>query len=720
MTTQTVERESVTSPDYAAAERFLPWNADKLVYRMLVEPNWLDEGGTDDRFWYSVRARQGTEYVLVEPRQRVRRPASEEERVSKPSAEAGEVRSPDGKWVAFARDGNLLVRDAQSNEEFALTTDGNQSEPYATPLPSPLDSAGVTTRDPLPRIPAIWSPDSRRLLSYRVDAARAGQYHLVQSTPLNGSRRPLLHSYFYPLPGDDPVPTAELFVFDVANRDGRQVSMDPVPMLYYGGPIRDSWTWWDSAGEHIYMLLRSRGCQSLGLVEIDAATGAVRTLVTEFCETGIDPHLTSAGKPNVRTLWNDGGVVWFSQRDGWGHLYLHDANTGQLRRQLTSGNWAVADVLRVDEAGRWVYFTAVGTAAASDPYFELLYRVSLDGGSPELLTAEDATHRITFSPSGDFFIDSYSRIDQPPVTVLRAADGSIVLELERGDIDDLLATGWTYPERFCVKARDGTTDIYGVILRPTRFDPNVKLPVLDDIYAGPQTNRAPASFAGYSSPAHQHPSHAARGFWHAQALAELGFAVVMIDGLGMPFRSKAFRDWSFRQVGDGGIEDHVVALRQLAACHPYLDLARVGIFGHSAGGYASTHAMLRFPDFFKVGVSSAGNHDHRLDKATWIERYMGLPVGDYYHEQANSTLAHQLRGKLLLIHGEMDENVHVASTLQLVDALINADKEFDLLILPNRPHACTDDPYFIRRRWDYFVRHLQGKEPPVHVINRDS
>jgi dipeptidyl-peptidase 4 len=720
MTTRTVERESVTSPDYAAAERFLPWNADKLVHRMLVEPNWLDEGGTDDRFWYSVPTRQGTEYVLVEPRQRVRRPASGEERVSKPSAEAGEVRSPDGKWVAFARDGNLLVRDAQSNEEFALTTDGNQSEPYATPLPSPLDSAGVTTRDPLPRIPAIWSPDSRRLLSYRVDAARAGQYYLVQSTPLNGSRRPLLHSYFYPLPGDDPVPTAELFVFDVANRDGRQVSMDPVPMLYYGGPIRDSWTWWDSAGEHIYMLLRSRGCQSLGLVEIDAATGAVRTLVTEFCETGIDPHLTSAGKPNVRTLWNDGGVVWFSQRDGWGHLYLHDANTGQLRRQLTSGNWAVADVLRVDEAGRWVYFTAVGTAAASDPYFELLYRVSLDGGSPELLTAEDATHRITFSPSGDFFIDSYSRIDQPPVTVLRAADGSIVLELERGDIDDLLATGWTYPERFCVKARDGTTDIYGVILRPTRFDPNVKLPVLDDIYAGPQTNRAPASFAGYSSPAHQHPSHAARGFWHAQALAELGFAVVMIDGLGMPFRSKAFRDWSFRQVGDGGIEDHVVALRQLAACHPHLDLERVGIFGHSAGGYASTHAMLRFPDFFKVGVSSAGNHDHRLDKATWIERYMGLPVGDYYHEQANSTLAHQLRGKLLLIHGEMDENVHVASTLQLVDALIKADKDFDLLILPNRPHACTDDPYFIRRRWDYFVRHLQGKEPPVHVINRDS
>jgi dipeptidyl-peptidase 4 len=304
--------------------------------------------------------------------------------------------------------------------------------------------------------------------------------------------------------------------------------------------------------------------------------------------------------------------------------------------------------------------------------------------------------------------------------VLRKADGGTVMELERGDIDDLLAAGWTYPERFRVKARDGITDIYGVIVRPINFDSTVKLAVLDDIYAGPQTNRAPASFAGYTSPSHQHPSHAARGFWHAQALAELGFAVVMVDGLGMPFRSKAFRDRSFRQVGDGGMEDHVVAIRQLAERHAHLDLERVGIFGHSAGGYASTHAMLRFPDFFKVAVSSAGNHDHRLDKATWIERYMGLPVGDYYHDQANSTLAHQLRGKLLLMHGEMDENVHVASTLQMVDALIKADKDFDLLILPNRPHACTDDPYFIRRRWDYFVRHLQGKEPPAYVITGDS
>jgi len=413
-------------------------------------------------------------------------------------------------------------------------------------------------------------------------------------------------------------------------------------------------------------------------------------------------------------------VLWFSQRDGWGHLYVYDATTGELLEQLTSGAWAVADVLHMDEVGRWVYFTAVGTTAASDPYFELLYRVSLDGGEPQLLTPEDATHRITFSPSGDFFIDSYSRVDQPPVTVLRSATGDVLMELERADIEDLVATGWTCPERFCVKARDGSTDIYGVLIRPTSFNGNSQLPVLDDIYAGPQTNRAPASFAGYTSPSHQHPSHAARGFWHAQALAELGFAVVMVDGLGMPFRSKAFRDWSFRNVGDGGIEDHVVALRQLALQHPYLDLERVGIYGHSAGGYASTHAMLRFPEFFKVAVSSAGNHDHRLDKATWIERYMGLPVGDYYCEQANSTLADNLRGKLLLIHGEMDENVHVASTLQLVDALIKADKDFDLLLLPNRPHACTDDLYFIRRRWDYFVRHLLGREPPAYVITRDS
>jgi dipeptidyl aminopeptidase/acylaminoacyl peptidase len=718
MATQTVEHETLRGPDYAAAERFLPWNAEKLVYRMLVEPNWLDDG---ERFWYSVQTRGGTEHVLVEPRTGVRRGASEEERAAKPSSEPGSALSPDGGRCAFAREGNLYVRDVQSGEEFALTTDGANNRPYATPLPSPLDSAGITSRDPSPRTPALWSPDSRRLLSFRIDAAGAGEYHLVQSTPLNGSCRPLLHSYAYPLPGDEVVPLAELFVFDVAERTSRRVQIEPVPVLYYGGPLRDGWTWWDAAGEHVYMLLRSRGCQSLSLIEISASSGEARTLVEESSDTGIDPHLTSAGKPNVRTLERASGVLWFSQRDGWGHLYLYDATTGDLQRQLTSGNWAVADVLHVDEVGRWVYFTAIGTPAASDPYFELLYRVSLDGGPPQLLTAEDATHRVAFSPSGDFFVDSNSRVDQPPITLLRtAANGDVVLELERADIQDLLATGWTYPERFRVKARDGVTDIYGVLIRPSGFDRQHTLPVLDDIYAGPQTNRAPASFAGYTSPSHQHPSHAARGFWHAQALAELGFAVVMVDGLGMPFRSKWFRDWSFRQVGDGGMEDHVVALRQLALQHPDLDLERVGIFGHSAGGYASAHAMLRFPEFFKVAVSTAGNHDHRLDKATWIERYMGLPVSDYYHEQANSTLAHQLRGKLLLMHGEMDENVHVASTLQLVDALIKADKDFDLLILPNRPHGCTDDPYFIRRRWDYFVRHLQGKEPPVYVIRRDS
>ena len=712
MATQISERTS----DYAAAERFLPWNAEELVYRMLVEPNWLE----DDAFWYSVRTRAGTEHVLVEPRKGARRTASEAERTTKPSDPAGEVRSPDGKWLAFARDNNLLVRDARSGEEFELTFDGDADSPYATPLPSPLESAGIETRDPSPKTPALWSPDSRRFVSFRIHARGAGQYHLVQSTPLNGSARPVLHSYAYPLPGDEEVPTAELFIFDVADRTSRRVDIAPVPILYYGGPIRDGWSWWEISGDRFYLLSRSRGCQSLALVAVDGATGAARSLLEEYSETGIDPHLTSAGKPNVRTFDNGSRVLWFSQRDGWGHLYVYDATTGELLEQLTSGALAVADVLHMDEVGRWVYFSAVGTAAASDPYFELLYRVSLDGGEPQLLTPEDATHRITFSPSGDFFIDSYSRVDQPPVTVLRSATGDVLIELERADIEDLVATGWTCPERFCVKARDGSTDIYGVLIRPTSFNGNSQLPVLDDIYAGPQTNRAPASFAGYTSPSHQHPSHAARGFWHAQALAELGFAVVMVDGLGMPFRSKAFRDWSFRNVGDGGIEDHVVALRQLALQHPYLDLERVGIYGHSAGGYASTHAMLRFPEFFKVAVSSAGNHDHRLDKATWIERYMGLPVGDYYCEQANSTLADNLRGKLLLIHGEMDENVHVASTLQLVDALIKADKDFDLLLLPNRPHACTDDLYFIRRRWDYFVRHLLGREPPAYVITRDS
>ncbi len=753
---------SLPAAAYARAEQFLPWHIGGSLLGMTVDPHWLDGG---ERFWYHARTRRGGTFVVVDSHRGTREPAFDHARLAASLSRAagtpyeagslpfdriefvrggaaiqfdvGAVRwvydldggtcerldrradrtgttSPDGRWTVFVDDHNLRIRSTETGDVRALTADGRPEHDYGTPLASPLEAAGIPAPEAPPAPTVLWSPDSRRILSYRLDRRAAGTYHLVQSVPRNGSRRPVLHSYAYPLPGDDRVPTADLLVVDVERGTSRAVRGEPVPLLYYGSPLRPDWIWWSPDGARIYAVTRGRGFQSYRLSAIDPESGESRVLVEEHGETAIEPHPShSGGAPIVRVLDGGAQVLWYSTRDGWGHLYLYDGSTGALRRQLTTGAWMVTDVVHVDEAGRQVCFTAMGREPGRDPYFNHLYRVGLDGGQPVVLTPEDATHQVSFAPSGACFVDSYSRVDAPPVAVLRAPDGAVLCELARGDADRLRELGWTPPERFCVKARDGTTDIYGILIRPSHFQAGSidRLPILDSIYAGPQTNQAPTSFGGYSSTTAV--PNKFRDLWHAHALAELGFAVVMIDGLGMPYRSKAFGDRSYRDLGDGGIADHVAAIRQLAARYPYLDVTRVGIYGHSAGGYASTRAMLTFPEFYTVAVSSAGNHDHRLDKASWVERYMGLPVGAHYHDQSNVTLAHRLAGKLLLMHGEMDENVHPASTLQVVDALIAANKDFDLLLLPNRPHGCTSDPYFVRRRWDYFVRHLLGVDPPA-------
>ncbi len=377
--------------------------------------------------------------------------------------------------------------------------------------------------------------------------------------------------------------------------------------------------------------------------------------------------------------------------------------------QITHGEWAVLDLLHVDEKHGYLYFTAGGKEAGQDPYYPHLYRVKLDGTHLRHLTPEPSNHDIAFSPTGRFFIDTYSRIDTAPVSVLRAADGRLIRELQRADIAPLRAAGWRPPEPFKVKARDGHTDIYGVIFRPSNFDPGERYPVLDAIYPGPQVIRTPKAFGVQESD---------------QALAELGFIVVTIDGMGTPSRSRAFRELSYNNMGDaGGLEDHIAGLKQLAARYPYLDLTRVGIYGNSGGGYASARALLKFPDFYKVAVAAAGNHDQRSYWAEWGERFHGYPVGENFLSQANAPLAANLKGRLLLVHGSLDDNVHPSNTLQLVDALIAANRDFDLLILPNRNHGLVDlgkgkaasrrsDPYFLRRRWDYFVEHLLGIAPP--------
>lgn len=750
---------AVTRATYSRAERFLPWNAAVLMHGLAIEPSWINGG---DSFWFRQRTPTGTRFLVGDPERgsceplfdHVRLAAALSRATGLPFAasslplddlevapgtgsmrfviddtwwtvdldtyavERGEAtssepqaanRSPDGKHEVFVRDANLWVRAVETGKERALTTDGEEQYAHGAPLPSPLAGAGLA--DPAQPV-ALWSADGSRFLSCRIDQRRAKHLHLVQAVPNDGSLRPKLHTYAYPLPGDEETPVQEIWSFDLAAGAGVKTGVDPLPVLYHGQPLTASWVWWTDAADTVFLLTRDRGFLAYRLWRIDPVTGEARVAIEERGEHGIDPYL-SWGAVIVRVAGNGKEVIWSAQRDGWGHLYLYDAETGAEVRQLTSGESNVARVAHLDDAGRWVYFTAMGREPDRDPYYQHLYRVSLDGGEPELLTPAEADHAVCFAPSGRYFIDTYSRHDQPPVTELRTAAGALVRELDQADISGLQATGWRPPERFTAKSRDGVTDVYGLILRPTHFDPSRRYPVIDYIYAGPQVNVVPTTFAQSVSFGDGERPNRGYAFWQAQALAELGFVVVMIDGLGMPGRGKAFHDVTYRNLGDGGIADHVAALRQLADRYPYLDLDRVGIYGHSAGGYASAHAILAFPEFYKVAVSSAGNHDHRLDKAGWVERYMGLPVGDHYREQANQTLAGQLQGKLLLVHGEMDENVHPASTLVLVDALIKENKDFDLLIMPNRPHRLDDAGYFIRRRWDYFVRHLLGAEPPA-------
>ncbi len=619
------------------------------------------------------------------------------------------MRSPDGRWEAFVRDHDLWLRSVSDGTERRLTDDGEPGYGYGATLPSPLSSAGLAEPDP----PVVhWSPDSRRFLSCRIDERPAKYLHLVQSVPKDGSTRPRLHSYAYPLPGDTELPLTEAWCFAVDDDAGVKVQWPPLPTMYYGAPFQESSLWWTADGSQLFLLLRERAGRSYELIAVDPATGATRSIITERTDRGIDAFLYWADV-NVRVIRDGTQVIWYAQRDGWGHLYLYDAATGAQIRQLTSGAFNISRIAHVDEADGWVAFMAVGREPDRDPYLNHLYRVSLDGGEPELLTPEDADHTVRFSPTGKHFVDIFSRTDVPPAANLRSASGELVLEIERADLAPLMATGWTAPERFTAKGRDGTTDVYGVIVRPSGFDPDGCYPVIDYIYGGPQVNVAPTTFTDATPFTDPFRQGRGSGFWQAQAIAELGFVVVMVDGLGMPGRSRAYHDVTYRNLGDAGLPDHIAAIRQLGDRDPALDLSRVGIYGHSAGGYASAHAILSYPDFYKVCVSSAGNHDHRLDKASWVERYMSPEVGPHYDEQANRSLAANLTGKLLLVHGEMDENVHPASTLALVDALIKANKDFDLLIVPNRPHRLDNDPYFLRRRWDYFVRHLLGVEPPV-------
>ena len=729
-----------TFEDYQRAEKLLPNNASKLVYKLSVTPHWI---GESSKFWYRNDLRGETkEFILIDPEKNTREFAFDHEKLAAELSETTEkeyshdklpfnsiefiddetaisftvekqkwkcsledytlekidsdVRkedgeSPDGKWVAFIRDYNLFIRSTKSGEEIQLSFDGEKHNEYATPLPSPVRMVQQGTMEIENWLDIMWSPDSKKLIAYRMDQRGAGQLHLIQSCPPD-SGRPRLFSYAYPLPTDEVLPLATPYVFDIEKRKQIEFKTEPIELHYVGGPWWDNW--FDEESNYFYFLDFQRGYSRAWIKEVNLATGDVRNLIEESSETCVDPH-----PMNHFFMKNGKEMIWASERSGWNMLYLYDVKTGKVKNQITRGDWFVRYISKVDEKNRQIYLAGAGKEPGRNPYFRHLYRLNFNGSKLTLLTPENADHGVTISPDFKYFIDNYSTVDTAPVTVLRrCSDGKVIRELERADIDDLLATGWRFPEEVKVKARDGKTDIYGVLYRPSTFDPQKKYACLDKIYTGPHNFFAPKSFWAYQS--------------EANSFAELGFIVLQVDGMGTGKRSKAFHNVSYKNLGDGGIPDHIAAFEQLAEKYPYMDLNRVGIFGFSAGGYDCAHAMFNYPDFYKVGISASGNHDHRCDKTWWNELWMGYPVGLHYIQQSNFNQAHKLQGKLLITHGELDNNVNPFCTMRLANALIKANKDFDMLIVPNQFHYLHDLPWYVRIRWDYFVRNLMGVEPP--------
>jgi len=566
------------------------------------------------------------------------------------------------------------------------------------------DNAGWTRSD---RAILVWSPDSKKIATFQQDQRNVGEMYLVDTAV----GHPTLQAWKYPLPGDKVVAMIHRVIIDVDSRKVTRLQIEPdqhrstlCDDVWCGGEWAD--VQWGPGGpgnndSRLAFVSTSRDHTFEQLRVADTATGAVRNVMEERVSTFFE---SGNGKVNWRYLPASNEIIWFSERDNWGHLYLYDLQSGKLKNQITTGEGNVTQLLRVDEKSRMLYFVGVGREKGRDPYFRHFYRAGFDGKRVELLTPEDADHNISLSPSGRFFVDTYSTPDTPPLTLLRDADGKTMMTLEKADISKLVATGWKPPQPITVKARDGVTDLYGLMFKPTALDPSKKYPIVNHIYPGPQTGSVGSR---QFSPA--------RG--DAQALAELGFVVVEIDGMGTPWRSKKFHEAYYGDMGDNTLPDQVTGMRQLAGRYSWIDIDRAGIYGHSGGGYATASAMFRHPDFFKVGISEAGNHDNRNYEDDWAEKWQGLlqtrPDGTTnYDNQANQLVAKNLKGKLLLAHGTLDTNVPPYNTLLVVNELIKANKDFDLLLLPNRGHGFGNEPYMVRRRWDYFVRHLLGAEPP--------
>lgn len=710
----------------------------QLVYNTVSSVNWVENSQS---FWYKVRTQKGTEYKMVDAVKLKSKEAFDHEKLCKAINEAAKkefkpyalnlralkfiddgknisfemdqaswqcdlrsyklekksdvkrnrnnyywgnsddesdekgTESPDGNWEAFVRNQNLFIRDKKSDEEFQVSFDGTPGDYYS--------SRG------------IWSPDSKKFAVNKIRKNEKRFIYFVESSP-DSQLQPILEKREYLKPGD-LLPINKPCLFDIDSKSQIEVDTKPFENQFSISRLK----WWPDSRAFTFEF-NQRGHQVYQLVEVNASTGDVEILIEEKSNTFID----YSGKHFRQDVTESDEIIWASERDGWNHLYLIDSKTGKVKNQITKGEWVVRSVVKVDEKERQIIFKGSGKNSDEDPYFNHYYMVDFDGSGLVDLTPEKFEHSAVFSDDYSYFTDTYSSITTPPITVLRrTSDAKTLMNLETSDISELLAQNWKVPEVFVAKARDGKTDIWGNIYYPSNFDPTKKYPVIESIYAGPHGSFVQKSFRPF--------------MYSISGLSELGFIVVSIDGMGTSNRSKAFQDVCFQNLKDAGFPDRILWMQAAAETRPFMDLTRVGLYGTSAGGQSALAGLLFHPEFYKAGVSSCGCHDNRMDKMWWNEQWMGYPVGKHYEECSNVVNAHKLEGKLLLIVGEVDDNVDPASTMQVADALIKADKDFELVVIPGSNHT-SGGKYGERKRRDFFVRALLNENTPEWNANTED
>ena len=698
---------SMTFDDYEKASFHMGRGFNKYLNNVLTNQKWDEE----DSFHYEVKFKDKSEKFSIDLKSLEKSNYNENDEVNSQNINKDyknnpyEFLSPNGNLAAYIDDFNLWIRNTKTGKRTQLTFDGFKNYGYSTNNAGWIKSKGPVLK---------WSPNSDKIATFRQDARDVGEMYLTTTNV----GHPKLQSWKYALPGDEKIFEIERLIIDVKSskivklkmKNDFQRSTTTDHIAGRGGELLD--TQWSKDSSKLAFISSSRDHKEAHLQIADSKTGIVRSIFKENVDTYYESGVRAE---NWKVLFDSNEFIWYSEKNNWGHIFLYDLSTKKLKNKITSGNWLVRKIMHIDNDKREIIFTA-GGKEKGNPYHVYLYKVNFDGNNLTCLTPETGTHSINPSPNWTYFVTTYSTTNIAPKSILKNRNGKTLFQLSSSNTDELKKNGWQEPIEFNVKARDEKTDLYGLLFLPSNYEDNEKYPVLNYIYPGPQSG----SVGNYSFMVTR------RDF---QALAELGFIVVAVDAMGTPGRSKSFHDAYYGNMGDNGLPDNITAIEQLSKKYSAMDLSRIGIWGHSGGGFASTAALLRYSDFYDVAVSSSGNHDNRNYEADWGEKWHGLlePLdidskensSEYdakktnYDIQANQLFVENLKGKLLIAHGMLDDNVPPSNTMLVVDELIKANKDFDLILFPNKRHGYGDmSNYMMRRKWDYFVKHLKGLEPP--------